>query len=70
MAQRGSLTTHAATVIHNVQSAARPLRDLLSLRLLQRILGALWLLDGLLQLAPSMFTTTLITGFMQPLTQG
>src|SRR2546421_11583383 len=70
MAQRASLTTHAATAIHADQSAAGPLGALLSLRLLLRILGALWLLDGLLQLAPSMFTTTLITGFMQPLTQG
>src|SRR5947209_4198194 len=69
MAQRGSLTTHAATVIHNVQSAARPLRDLLSLRLLQRILGAIWLVDGLFQLQPPIFTHTLITAFMQPLTQ-
>jgi len=70
MAQRISVTTHAATPIREDQSAAHPLGALLSLRLLQRILGALWLLDGLLQLAPSMFTTTLITGFMQPLTQG
>jgi hypothetical protein len=70
MAQRNSVTTHAATPIHNVQSASRPLGALISRRLLQRILGALWLLDGLLQLQPPMFTTTLITGFMQPLTQG
>ena len=69
MAQRNSVTTHAATPIHNDHSASRPLGALISLRLLQRILGALWLLDGLFQLQPLMFTT-LITGFMQPLTQG
>lgn len=42
----------------------------LSRRGLQRILGALWLLDGLLQLQPSMFTAHLINGIMQPATQG
>jgi hypothetical protein len=31
---------------------------------LHRILGAIWLLDGLLQLQPSMFTTNLTNGIM------
>jgi hypothetical protein len=30
---------------------------------LQQILGAIWLLDGLLRLQPSMFTTNLTNGF-------
>ncbi|HWE60107.1 MAG TPA: hypothetical protein VHB98_00195 [Chloroflexota bacterium] len=46
------------------------LRDLISRRCLQRILGAIWLLDGLLQLQPSMFTSNLTNGIMQPATQG
>lgn len=49
-------------------------RRLISRQGLRRALGALWLLDGLLQLQPSMFTSNLITGIMtgimQPATQG
>ena len=43
---------------------------LLSHERLRRILGALWLLDGLLQLQPRMFTTDLIGGVMAPALQG
>lgn len=43
---------------------------LLSRRQLQQVLGALWFLDGLLQLQPSMFTRYLISGIMQPAAQG
>ncbi|HWE64107.1 MAG TPA: hypothetical protein VHB98_20540, partial [Chloroflexota bacterium] len=64
------LTTYMATPMRADQRAARLTHDLISRRLLQWILGALWLLDGLFQLQPSMFTSTLITGFMQPLTAG
>lgn len=42
---------------------------LLSQRLLRRILGALWLIDGLLQLQPKMFTTNMINGVMLPALQ-
>lgn len=70
MALRASLTTHMATPLHADQRALPFVRDRISPQFLQRTLGALWLLDGLFQLQPPMFTTTLITGFMQPLTQG
>jgi len=56
-------------VIAPPQAVRRP-RRLISRQGLRRALGALWLLDGLLQLQPSMFTSNLITGIMQPATQG
>lgn len=37
---------------------------------LRQILGALWLLDGLLQLQPAMFTMNLVNGIMAPNLQG
>lgn len=43
---------------------------LLSRKLLQRILGALWLIDGLLQLQPQMFTMNMVNGIMKPMVQG
>jgi hypothetical protein len=46
------------------------MRSFLSLGRLQQILGALWLVDGVLQLQPVMFTTYLTNGLLQPLTQG
>jgi hypothetical protein len=45
-------------------------RPLLSVSQLQQILGAIWLIDGVLQLQPVMFTSYLTTGLMEPLTQG
>jgi hypothetical protein len=39
---------------------------LLSKQLLRRILGALWLIDGLLQLQPQMFTMNMVNGVMVP----
>lgn len=42
---------------------------LLSRREVQQILGALWLIDGLLQVQPQMFTLNLIYGIMMPLLQ-
>jgi hypothetical protein len=39
---------------------------LLSRKLLIRILGALWLIDGLLQLQPKMFTMDMVNGIMVP----
>ena len=42
---------------------------LLSKQLLRRILGTLWLIDGLLQLQPRMFTMDMITGIMAPIAQ-
>ena len=43
---------------------------LLSRKALQRVLGALWLIDGLLQLQPRMFTGDMINGVMRPMLQG
>ena len=43
---------------------------LLSRKVLQRVLGALWLIDGLLQLQPQMFTANMINGVMKPMLQG
>src|ERR1700736_4312901 len=39
---------------------------LLSRKLLLRILGGLWLIDGLLQLQPKMFTMDMVNGIMLP----
>ena len=39
---------------------------LLSRKLLLRILGTLWLIDGLLQLEPKMFTMDMVNGIMVP----
>ena len=43
---------------------------LLSRKVLQRILGALWLIDGLLQFQPQMFTMNMVNGIMKPMLQG
>ena len=43
---------------------------LLSRKTLQRILGALWLIDGLLQLEPLMFTGNMINSVMKPMLEG
>ncbi len=43
---------------------------LLSRKALQRILGVLWLIDGLLQLQPQMFTMNMVNGVMKPMLQG
>src|SRR5215467_6105564 len=43
---------------------------LLSRRGLQRILGVIWLIDGLLQLEPRMFTGNMINGVMKPILEG
>jgi hypothetical protein len=43
---------------------------LLSRKALQRVLGLLWLIDGLLQLQPRMFTGDMINGVMRPMLQG
>jgi hypothetical protein len=43
---------------------------LLSRKTLQRILGALWLIDGLLQLQPLMFTGNMINSIMKPMLNG
>ena len=40
---------------------------LISNERLRYILGGLWLLDGLLQLQPGMFTMNLVTGIIIPL---
>src|SRR5579859_5763120 len=43
---------------------------LLSRQALQRILGFLWLMDGLLQLQPLMFSGNMINSIMRPMLQG
>ena len=43
---------------------------LLSRKMLQRILGTLWLIDGLLQLQPQMFTMNMVNGVMKPMLEG
>jgi hypothetical protein len=43
---------------------------LLSRKALQRVLGVLWLIDGLLQLQPQMFTMNMVNGVMRPMLQG
>jgi hypothetical protein len=43
---------------------------LLSRKALQRLLGVLWLIDGLLQLQPQMFTMNMVNGIMKPMLQG
>src|SRR5579864_9201406 len=42
----------------------------LSRKTLQRILGFLWLMDGLLQLEPLMFTGNMINSIMKPMLEG
>lgn len=43
---------------------------LLSRTWLRRILGLLWLIDGLLQLQPEMFTMNMVNGIMKPMLAG
>lgn len=43
---------------------------LLSRKALQRVLGVLWLIDGLLQLQPQMFTMNMVNGVMKPMLAG
>jgi hypothetical protein len=47
----------------------RNISMLLSKQLLRWILGALWLIDGLLQLQPQMFTMNMVNGVMVPTVQ-
>ncbi len=43
---------------------------LLSRKALQRLLGVLWLIDGLLQFQPQMFTMNMVNGIMKPMLNG
>jgi hypothetical protein len=43
---------------------------LLTRKTLQRILGLLWLIDGLLQFQPQMFTMNMVNGIMKPMLAG
>ncbi len=43
---------------------------LLSRKLIRQILGALWLIDGILQLQPQMFTMNMVNGVMVPTVDG
>src|ERR1700676_3291638 len=43
---------------------------LLSRKALQRILGVLWLIDGLLQVQPQMWTMNMVNGIMKPMLKG
>ncbi len=42
---------------------------ILSQTRLRQILGVIWIIDGLLQLQPQMFTSSMISGIMVPMTQ-
>jgi hypothetical protein len=42
----------------------------LSQKLLRQILGVLWLIDGLLQLQPLMFTMNMVNKVLSPITAG
>ena len=43
---------------------------LLSRKTLQRILGVLWLFDGIIQLFPQMWTMNMVNGVMKPMLEG
>ncbi|MDQ2716500.1 MAG: hypothetical protein M3Z08_16470, partial [Chloroflexota bacterium] len=43
---------------------------LFSRKTLQRVLGVLWLIDGILQLQPQMFTMNMVNGVMKPMLNG
>lgn len=43
---------------------------LLSMKRLRQVLGVLWLIDGLLQVQPQMFTMNMINGVMKPMLEG
>jgi hypothetical protein len=43
---------------------------LFSQKALQRILGVLWLIDGILQMQPQMFTMNMVNGVMKPMLDG
>ena len=43
---------------------------LLSRKTLQRVLGVLWLIDGIIQLFPQMWTMNMVNGIMKPMLQG
>ena len=43
---------------------------LLSRKMLQRILGVLWLIDGIIQLFPQMWTMNMVNGIMKPMLNG
>jgi len=51
--------------VTGVQTCALPI----SQKLLRQILGFLWLVDGLLQLQPQMFTMNMVNGIMKPILQ-
>ena len=43
---------------------------LLSRKMLQRVLGVLWLIDGIIQLFPQMWTMNMVNGIMKPMLNG
>ncbi len=43
---------------------------LLSRKMLQQILGVLWLIDGIIQLFPQMWTMNMVNGIMKPMLNG
>ena len=43
---------------------------LLSRKMLQRVLGVLWLIDGIIQLFPQMWTMNMVNGVMKPMLDG
>ncbi|HLJ67572.1 MAG TPA: hypothetical protein VKX16_09460, partial [Chloroflexota bacterium] len=65
-----ALSAEISVPIREMKTVRRMTHALCSRRHLQQALGAVWLFDGLLQLQPSMWTQNLVTGIMQPATQG
>ncbi len=56
--------------VGQAHTSARPFTALLSAQRLRQLLGVLWLIDGLLQLQPQMFTSTFISSVMAPIATG
>jgi len=70
MAQTIPLIRQLGQTLATDSAAFESPSGLVSRPVLQRILGAIWLLDGLLQLQPVLFSRYLVDGVMQPTTQG
>jgi hypothetical protein len=70
MALHLPLTSHRVMQVAVNDPSTSVSGNLISRRFLQQILGILWLLDGLLQLQPSMFTQNFVNGIMLPTIEG
>lgn len=57
-------------MLKNTEGTGKQEQMLLSDTQLRQILGVIWLLDGLLQIQPQMFTMNMVNGVMQPTVDG